>query len=431
MEVTAAQPGYGWKMTSVRRVLAVLGRHPTAADTVLAVTFAAAAMVSLSTTFELLRQDPHFHTPAKGGIVVSLLVVTLPLALRRRYPLAVAVIVILSFVVGRLLYNPGIPVLTGWEGYFSVWACWLALYTVVAHAPRTRATAIGLAALVAVVLGEIIREIFFYAGGSFPGLPLNRGFYTAYNIVFVALPLLLGAAVRSLRERQRELAAQTRELEREREENARRAVLEERVRIARELHDVVAHHVSLMGVQAGAARRVMASRPDKAEEVLSSIEASSRQAVVELHRLLGFLRRAGQPDALAPHPDLGQLPELVAQAGQGRLSVELSIEGERRPLPRTLEVSAYRVIQEALTNALKHSGGTTARVRLDYTPSALEIEVLDDGGPAAPSGGPVGGHGLIGMRERVGLHGGHLRAGRTPQGGFAVHATFPLEGQAA
>jgi signal transduction histidine kinase len=245
------------------------------------------------------------------------------------------------------------------------------------------------------------------------------------------LPLLLGLAVRSLRDRRRELAAQARELELEREENARRAVLDERVRIARELHDVVAHHVSVMGVQAGAARRVMVRRPEQAAEALTSIEGSSRQAVVELHRLLGFLRRADQDDALAPQPDLAQLPALIAQAARGALQVDLSIEGEARPLPGTLELSAYRVIQEALTNALKHSGGTAATVRVAYAPSTLEIEVRDDGRAHSDRAtGRFGGHGLIGMRERVRLHGGHLRAGPSPQGGFAVHATFPLNGHA-
>jgi signal transduction histidine kinase len=162
---------------------------------------------------------------------------------------------------------------------------------------------------------------------------------------------------------------------------------------------------------------------------LSSIEDSSRQAVVELHRLLGFLRRADQPDDRAPQPALAQLPELVAQAEQGGLTVELSVEGQPRALAPTLEVSAYRVIQEALTNALKHSGGTTATVRLGYRPTVLEIEVRDDGdGRAATPPNDLGGHGLMGMRERAALHGGHLRAGAAPQGGFAVHATFPLNG---
>jgi signal transduction histidine kinase len=164
--------------------------------------------------------------------------------------------------------------------------------------------------------------------------------------------------------------------------------------------------------------------------MLTSIEGSSRQAVVELHRLLGFLRRADQPDQLAPQPDLSQLPELVAHAARGGLGVDLSVEGEARPLARTLEVSAYRVIQEALTNALKHSGGSAATVRVAYSEAALEIEVCDDGtGAAGETTDNLGGHGLMGMRERVQLHGGHLRAAVTPGGGFAVHASFPLNGE--
>jgi signal transduction histidine kinase len=312
-----------------------------------------------------------------------------------------------------------------WEQYFTVWACWLALYTAVAYGTGGRRRVLVVAALAILLLAEVAREL-FYKGGPFKGLPLNQGFYLAYNVGFIMLPLLLGLAVRALRDRQTELAAQTNELRREREENARRAVLEERVRIARELHDVVAHHVSVMGVQAGAARRVMERQPAKAQEVLSSIEASSRQAVDELHRLLGFLRRADQPDELAPQPDLAQLPDLITQSSQGQLRVELSVEGEARPLPRTLEVSAYRVIQEALTNALKHSGGSTATVRLRYAPTTLEIEVLDDGKNEEPQLPRANGHGLIGMRERVSLHGGHLRVGARAEGGFAVHASFPL-----
>jgi signal transduction histidine kinase len=184
-----------------------------------------------------------------------------------------------------------------------------------------------------------------------------------------------------------------------------------------------------MGVQAGAARRVMEHRPDQAVEALASIEVSSRDAVVELHRLLGFLRTSGQADERAPQPGLAQLEELVAT---GDLHVDLSVEGDPRPLPPTLEVSAYRIIQEALTNARKHSGGRTATVRVRYGVDTFDVEVLDDGTaasvPAMQAQG--GGHGLIGMRERATLHGGHLRAGPRPEGGFAVHATFPLNGQA-
>ncbi len=428
------EPRVGYRRamrTRARRLAEPLRRHPTVADSLVAAVFTAAALVSLYTTFELLRQDPKFHEPAKPTIVLVLLAVTLPLALRRRFPLAVACVVVGAFVVGRLASNPGVPGLASWEGTMTVWACWLVLYSAVAHGRGTLRTPLVVAALAAVLFGEVVREVLFYKGGLFAGLPLNQGFSLLYNAAFIALPVLLGMAVRSGRDRQRQLVARTSELQREREENARRAVLEERVRIARELHDVVAHHVSVMGVQAGAARRVMGRQPDKVEEVLSSIEASSRQAVVELHRLLGFLRRADQRDELAPQPDLAQLPDLVAQAENGGLTVELSVDGEQRPLAPTLEVSAYRVIQEALTNALKHSGGTTATVRVDYKPAVLEIEVVDDGRGTARSMDNVGGHGVMGMRERVGLHGGHLRAGVTPQGGFAVHATFPLNGSAA
>jgi signal transduction histidine kinase len=407
------------------RVVALLRRHPTAADTIFALILAAAAIVSLSTTFELVGQDPAFEKPARPALALALLAVTLPLALRRRFPIVVAAAVIGAFIAGRVLLAPSEQVLPAWEGYVSVWACWLALYTAVVHRRKGRIGELAIGVLVAALLAEIVREVY---GGALEGLPRTQGFQLAYNAVVLALPLVLGAAVRSSRDRERELAARTSELQREREENARRAVLEERVRIARELHDVVAHHVSVMGVQAGAARRVLRQQPDKAEEVLGSIEASSRQAVIELHRLLGFLRRTDQPDELAPQPDLTQLADLVAQAGQGGLTVEVSVAGEPRTLARTLEVSAYRVIQEALTNALRHSGGSTATVRLDYGPTVLEVEVRDDGKRRAGKPADVGGHGLMGMRERVGLHGGHLSVGRTPQGGFAVHATFPLNG---
>jgi signal transduction histidine kinase len=417
-------------MRLARRALAWLDRHPTATDAGIALLFSAAALVSLYATFELLRQDPSYDVPAKLPIVVSLLAVTLPLTFRRRYPLVVAVVVIGAFVIGRIAVNPGVPSLP-WESIVTVWACWLALYGAVAHAARTRARSLVLVGLVLVLAGEVVREVVFYQGGAYRDLPLNEGFLLVYNAVFIFLPLALGLTVRSLRDRGRELAAQATELRREREENARRAVLDERVRIARELHDVVAHHVSVMGVQAGAARRVMARRPDQAEEALSSIEASSRQAVSELHRLLGFLRREGQDDALAPQPDLRQLPELVAQTARGDLAVDLSVEGEPRPLPGTLELSAYRVIQEALTNAVKHSGGTAASVRVAYGQATLEVEVTDDG-PGASRPAPLGaGHGLVGMHERVRLHGGELRTGPGPAGGFVVHASFPLNGSVA
>jgi signal transduction histidine kinase len=203
-------------------------------------------------------------------------------------------------------------------------------------------------------------------------------------------------------------------------------VFEERVRIARELHDVVAHHVSMMGVQAGAARVVIDRDRVKAKESLTAIEVSSRQAVGELHRLLGFLRQTGDEDDLAPRPGLSQLPRLAASMSESDLAVAVSIEGEERSLPPMLGVSAYRIVQEALTNTLKHAAASRADVRLRYWPDELEVEIIDDGrGATALSGTSPGGLGLIGMRERAALHGGQLTAGPVSGGGFAVRVKLP------
>src|SRR4051812_19042400 len=182
--------------TRIWSLVATIRRHPVAVDLLLATTLAAGALVSLYTTFELLRQDPSFHEPHKTGIVLSLLLVTLPLALRRRFPLAIPSFVVAAFVIGRLALHPDLPGLS-WEQYLTVWACWLALYTAVALGPATRRRPLVVAVLVAALLAETGREL-FYKGGPFKGLPLNQGFYLAYNVGFIALPLLLGAAVRSL-----------------------------------------------------------------------------------------------------------------------------------------------------------------------------------------------------------------------------------------
>jgi signal transduction histidine kinase len=412
-------------LSVTRRVAAVLRRRRAVADALVAAVFAVGGVVSLYALFEAERRAiPGFHEPAKAGPILAVFAVTLPLALRRRFPLAAATAVIAALVVGRVLLPNSER-----EPDLTFFACWLALYSAAVHPRRTRFSTVALGALTAVLVVELVREVFFE--DTLKGLPLMQSVTFVYNVaVVVGLPLLLGLAVRALRERERRLTAQAAELRRKREENARRAVLDERVRIARELHDVVAHHVSVMGIEAGAARRVMGRRPEQAEEILSSIEASSRQAVDELHRLLGFLRHADQPDELLPRPDLTRLDELVAHAAEGGVSVELVVDGQRRSLPATLELSAYRVIQEALTNALKHSGGTRATVRLDYQPAALEIDVIDDGQHgAADQRTQTSGLGLVGMRERGGLQGGSLRAGPREHGGFGVHASFPLNGQ--
>jgi signal transduction histidine kinase len=238
-------------------------------------------------------------------------------------------------------------------------------------------------------------------------------------LILVALLAIAGGftSQRSGRVAERELAM----------ENARRVLLDERVRIARELHDVVAHHVSLMGVQAGAARVVLGRDPAKAKHALASIESSSRQAVGELHRLLGFLRQAGDSDDLAPQPGLGQLETLAAAMSDSQLTVDVRIQGQQRPLSPTIDVSAYRIVQEALTNTLKHAGASRANVDLRYHPGDLEIEVTDNGhGNSGRSSASGAGLGLVGMRERAGLHDGTLTAGPIAGGGYAVRVTLPV-----
>ena len=403
-----------------RRTQSMVRRHPTAADAALAVVLAAAVLVSVAAIYDDIRiADPSFELPGTAATVLSMLGISLPLAWRRRYPLSVVIAVTGAFLVAQFVVE--VP-----EGAISYLAVSLAIYSAAAHGQRRFRTLV-LAVCVGAIVAGLARALFFGAAGDIR--PLLQGVILAYNAVLFALPWALGAVIRSLRESKTQLADRAAELQAEREENARQAVFAERVRIARELHDVVAHHVSVMGVQAGAARTVMERQPDKAVAALNSIEASSRQAVVEMHRLLGFLRRAGEADELAPQPGLAQLGDLVAQVAREELTVDLSIEGDPRPLSPTLEVSAYRVIQEALTNTRKHSGAATATVRVRYGTATLEIDVLDDGtGRADHPVGNVGGHGLIGMRERASLHGGHVRAGPRPDGGFAVRATFPLNG---
>jgi signal transduction histidine kinase len=231
------------------------------------------------------------------------------------------------------------------------------------------------------------------------------------------------AAWRDARSRA-ELEQRNEELRLEREERARRAVLDERVRIARELHDVVAHHVSTMGVQAGAARRVLDVDPAAARRAIGAVEGSSRTAVEEMRRLVGVLREGDGP--VEPPPDLGRLDELVRAERPG-LEVDARVLGEPHPLPPSASVSVYRVVQEALTNAVRHSGARRASVRLRWLDDALEVEVVDDG-RGGDGGGHGGGLGLVGMRERVDLHGGQLDVGPRPEGGWRVRARFPLNG---
>ena len=361
---------------------------------------------ALEAALEVALEADELSAP-KWLAVPAVAIVVLALLGRRRFPFAApaavwALAAALSFIDGELVVSTP-----------SLYVAGLAASCLLGSANDVDAGRRGLVVTLAAIAIVV----------------LNDPDHTAGNFVFIpglmAIAWLVGLTMRE-RARQAE-AAQERaaQAEREREEGARRAVFEERVRIARELHDVVAHHVSMMGVQAGAARMVIDREPAKAKDALTAIEASSRQAVDELHRLLGFLRQAGEADELAPTPGVGQLPSLAAGMSDSDLIVEVDVEGEERPLPPTVDVSAYRIAQEALTNTLKHARASRADVRLRYRPGAIELEIVDDGRGDGATSGSGSGLGLIGMRERAALHGGDLDAGPLPGGGFAVRVTLP------
>jgi signal transduction histidine kinase len=252
-----------------------------------------------------------------------------------------------------------------------------------------------------------------------PALDLSGGI-SADNVIFFALifgaPWVAGRAVRQRRLNDREL-----EQERTR---AAAAIVEERARIARELHDVVAHSISVMVIQARGGRRVLESDPADARDAFVVIERTGQQALDEMRRLVGMLRGGDESLPLAPQPSLKQLGTLVEQVRAAGLPVELAIEGEPRDLPPGVDLSAFRIVQEALTNALRHAGPARARVVLRYLADELELEISDDGPGTDDDSGP--GYGLVGMRERVSVYGGELQAGRQPGGGYALRVRLPL-----
>jgi signal transduction histidine kinase len=353
---------------------------------------------------------PTFDTQratAPAWVVVPVLELTaLPLAVRRSRPLAVLALTLAAAIAGELL-------LAGFQLVGPV----IALYTVAAHCDRRTSLAAAAATALALVIPAV--------GGA----ETDPIFVLAIYAVFAAA-WALGDGLQARSAYLRELEARAERLERDHEERARRAVAEERARIARELHDVISHNVSVMVVQASAGGDVFTTRPDDAREALGSIAATGREALVELRRLLGVVRPPGGDDGtgVTPQPGLSRLPELIEQVTRAGLRVELSVAGRSRALPAGVDLSAYRIVQEALTNTLKHAHARRAEVALRYTDASLELEVLDDGSAA---GVGRGGHGIIGMRERAALLGGELSAGPRQGDGFAVRARLPLGGPAA
>jgi signal transduction histidine kinase len=334
---------------------------------------------------------------------------TVPLFWRRRFPLGalavVAAAVLSTFVLP--IEDPG-----GEAGFFVWWALVLVVYSVAAHTELRRALLGG-----AIVGVPVLTEgaIDLVGGGDVSDV--------LSGWVVIAVAWAFGRWLRLRRWQTGALEDRAARLERERDEQARLAVAEERARIARELHDIVAHAISVMVVQTQAAQRVLEGEHASVRESLSAVETTGRQALVEMRRLLGMLRRQDRELALAPRPSLMHLGVLAQHVRDAGLAVELQIEGQPRPLSAGVEVSAYRIVQEALTNALKHAGPAKAVVAVRYRPRALEIEIKDDGRGAV--GGTVDGHGLVGMRERAALVGGTIESGPSNGRGYVVRAVLP------
>jgi signal transduction histidine kinase len=271
--------------------------------------------------------------------------------------------------------------------------------------------------LATIAVGLIIVAAIGIPDSSTANLVLSGAFYAASYAI--------GSSMRNRRLYNEQLEQRAADLERERDEEAKRAVADERLRIAQELHDVVAHSMGVIAVQAGVGAHVIDKDPGEAKKSLEAIASTSRSTLTEIRRLLGVLR-ADERGAYQPAPGLADLDQLVDDLGAAGLPVELTIEGSVRDVPPGVDLTAYRIVQEALTNVLKHAGPAHADVRVDYAPGTLRLEIVDDGRGVNGRAG-INGHGLLGMRERVGVYGGSLDAGPAPGGGFRVLAELPYK----
>jgi signal transduction histidine kinase len=328
------------------------------------------------------------------------------LLLRRRAPLVPLVAGVIFIVVPRFhdLANSGVLAIGVMA---SLYSCGVS--------PRRATNVAGLAIGVASVL------LTAWTSGPFSAND------TLWVALIVSAPWLTGRFVRRARERARLLENRNIRLETEYESATARAAADERIRIARELHDVIAHALSLIVVQArGGRRMVKRERPADALDAFDTVEQAAQQALDEMRRLLGMLRQNDGELVLTPPPSLARLPDLITQAAGAGLCADLVVQGEPRLLPPGIEVSAYRIVQEGLTNALRHSGASRAKVVVTYAADRIELQVLDEGAGRAGTTTAGPGHGLIGMRERVAIYGGDLQAGSRPEGGYALRARLPL-----
>jgi signal transduction histidine kinase len=330
----------------------------------------------------------------------------LPLVFRSLWPLAVLGVTLAAAVAGDLFF-----------GGLQLAGPVIALYTVARHRDRRvslTAAAVTAVALVVSVASRAVENPLFAMG--------------IYLVLVAAWGI--GDNVRRRHTYLTRVQAREAAIEEEQRERERVAVGEERARIARELHDVISHNVSVMVLQAAAGADVFATHPERSREALGSIEAAGREALAELRRLLSVVQAPMEESGgLAPPPGVSRLPELVERVRATGLDVSLNVTGNDRGLPAGVDLSVYRIVQEALTNTLKHGDAAAARVELRVGDRAIDVEIVDDGTAGAQADGGAGrGHGLIGMSERAAVFGGELQAGRCSGGGFAVRASIPLDG---
>jgi signal transduction histidine kinase len=396
----------------VQRLYDFIRRHPTGVDT-----FWAVALFGFAMLWVVEVPDGAGRTIAAVVIVTAL---SLVVAMRRRMPEHMLVLAALAGVA-QLVLDVGVNP--------ADFAMMVIIYTVAAvGSPRWASRLALIGGLSAASLAQI-------RWPEEASAVSERIFITVVMSLPFVLAWVLGDSIRTRRAYFDQLEERATRLEKEREAQAKVAVAAERARIARELHDVVAHNVSVMVVQADGAAYVLDAAPDQAKQALETISSTGRQALAEMRRLLGVLRTGDGPESgeYVPQPDVKQIEELVEHVRRAGLTVDFKVEGTPRPLPSGVELTAYRIVQEALTNTRKHGGPDAgASVRLVYFDDGLGLLVEDDGRGAShelyEDGGADGrGHGLIGMRERVGMVGGTLDAGPRPGGGFRISALLPLK----
>ncbi|CAG6397673.1 Signal transduction histidine kinase [Actinacidiphila cocklensis] len=360
----------------------------------------------------LVAPDHGTLTSAPLWLLALAALTALPLALRRRYPVAAYASVMAATLVFHAaeqhtwrLHEADTPTV------FTFVACLIAAYSAALYSPYRRL------AMVALLVGGVLM-------GTFHDLNVPD---IAPGFVPFAVLVPVGLAANTVHTWRQRL----RSMEAEKEAATRLAVDMERARIARELHDVVTHNVSMMTVQAGAARTVLATEPELAREALLAVESAGRAAMAELRHVMGLLAMTSDPaDAesaeLAPQPGLGQVGVLAERVRGTGIPVELAVTGAPVPLPAGVDLAAYRVAQEALTNTVKHASGASVTISVDYLPGEVRIEVADTGGTPSPTAGSGNGRGLMGLRERLAVYGGTLDAGRRITGGYRVRAVIPV-----